>query len=736
MAASRYWPIVSFVAGELSPLLRGRFDLAQYRQGCERVENFHPIAHGGLMRRAGTQRMGNAHTSGGRARLIAFHGTDGESFIVELGTSAARIYHDGGAESVVTLASPYSVSEGRDVDYAQADDTMILVHPLYPPYRLTRHAAGEWTLDAVPFVVPPTTEGQLFASNYFTVGSSGTGSVTFTAPASYASDIGRVIRRGSGYGVITAAPTGTTYTVNVSVGFAASAALFVMEGSPQMTMTPSATGPVGATITMTGSAAWPTSYGNRVVRINGGSVLLTTFNAPNVMNAEVLSELSSTTAAVAGTWVMETPEWDAGYPRAVTFHDQRLVFGGWARNPQGVAFSGIGLFYDFRRTELATDSLTYRMAVKDAAAIQYLISDFDLVAMTDKAEIVLERTNDSAISATNPPRTRRRSNYGCARIRPVEVDGEVLFVSHDQRRIVAMFYEAQSGQYQVRDITKLAEHIPREGQGFRDLAFCRSPVPTIYAPMENGVMAACTYDMTEGVIGWWRYITAGEVHSLAVCDGNRQDRLWMNTERAIGWFIERADPYRYMRSDDSLAANETGQFGLHVDCAEVTQPVSTINEVPANPAANGVSQRVIADGYDAGDHVPAGGIITLPGAYWTFWAAAGYAYTSLVRPLPPELATAQGTGMGRPVRKGPATVKVYRTLGGLMRAAGSSAQFVLTPAVAWPVGGSTVPLPFVTGEVGVDLSGWDKDKAPFEIVQDKAMPMTVISVTDVMSNSP
>ena len=737
MAASRYWPIVSFVAGELSPLLRGRFDLAQYRQGCERIENFHPMVHGGLMRRAGTQRMGNATTAGSRARLIPFLATDGRRFQVEVGALTVRIYNEDGLETAVDLSAPWSVFDGWLLDYSQAEDTLVLVHPSFAPYRLSRFEASSWALTPISFVPAPTSADEWYASTAFTPSSSSTGTITFTGPA-YTADAGRVIRRGSGYGVISSV-VGTTINVQVSRGFTASSEPFILEGSPIVPMTPSAAGPVGAVINVVGGFAWDTTAGNgRIMRINGGLLLLLANVDAVTMTAEVLAELDSTTTAPGGGWQMEYQAWSAykGYPRAVTFHEQRLVFAGWKAEPQGIAASGIGLFYDFRRTTLATDAYSYRLAMKEAGKIEYLISDTDLVALTETAEIVLEATNETALSATNPPRPRRRSNYGCARVRPVEANGELLFVSKDERRILAMFYEADSRQYQIREISKLAEHMLREGGGVLDLAFARSPVPTIYVPLASGAMVCCTYDMTEGVVAWWRYVTAGGVESVSVCQSSLQDRLWMQTSRAIGRFIERADPYRYARKDDADASDEAGQIGLQVDCAEVSEALSQLTYAVANPASNGVSQRVVCDGYDAGDFVPSSNVVNLPAGKTRLRSAVGYAYTSLVRPMPPELATAQGTGMGRPVRKGPATVKVYRTLGGLMREAGSSAQFVLTPAVVFPDDSSNEALPFVTGEVDVDTSGWDEDKAPFEIVQDKAMPMTVISVTDVMSNSP
>ena len=45
----------SFVSGELSPLLKGRIDLAQYYQGVQTAKNVVIVPQGGMKRRPGTE---------------------------------------------------------------------------------------------------------------------------------------------------------------------------------------------------------------------------------------------------------------------------------------------------------------------------------------------------------------------------------------------------------------------------------------------------------------------------------------------------------------------------------------------------------------------------------------------------------------------------------------------------------------------------------------------------------
>ncbi len=67
----RLTPIVnSFAAGELSPRLMGRTDSPKYSSGCEKMENFMALPHGGAKRRGGTRFINEVKNSAHTTRLI------------------------------------------------------------------------------------------------------------------------------------------------------------------------------------------------------------------------------------------------------------------------------------------------------------------------------------------------------------------------------------------------------------------------------------------------------------------------------------------------------------------------------------------------------------------------------------------------------------------------------------------------------------------------------------------
>lgn len=731
MAAARYWPLVSFVSGHLSRLLRGRVDIAQYRQGCQTLVNFQPMVQGGVKRRPGTELKANAYLNSGRCRLIPFVASDGSAYMVEFTSLLIRIHDDAGVASPVDIVAPWTQPQLVDLDWAHAEDTMVLVHPEITPYRLVRFADGTWMLGTIPFFPAPTAENaNWYQSTQFTPGSTGTGTVTFTGTL-YASDVGRVIRRGAGYGTVASIGSGT-FDVTVTRGFTASTAPFVLEGSPLMTMTPQDDGPVGQTITMTGSLAWQTSGAGRVVRLHGGSVLLTDNVSATVMNGIILEELSATTTVPARGWTMEYPEWGTwrGYPRTVTFHEQRLLFGGWKAKPQGIAASGIGLFYDFRRSELATDAFTYELVSKSQNSIEYLTSDDDLVAMTVGAEIALRASAETAMSATNPPMSKRQSNNGTRRIRPVEVDGELVFVAADGRRVMSMAYDGAAGRYAVTDISVLAEDLFESP--VIDLAFGRMPIPTIFCVLASGKVACCTYNRAQGVTAWWLMETDGTVEAVGVAAGDAQDSIWLQTVRTGTpvRYVEKFRPDEYTQMLPRFNQLYEGRTGLQTDCTSIRYPAGITTSISGLTAKASLNMRVLADGYDAGlIAVSAGGVLTLPqGAEFVH---VGYAYTSTLEPMPAELATPQGAGQGRPSHPGPGFLKLDRSIGGKIDGD------PIVPALVWPAGAynETEVLTF-TGERDFQQAGWTRDQPPVTVVQDAPYPFTVLYYGTRIANSP
>jgi hypothetical protein len=156
----------NFTAGELTPRMMGRGDVARYQNGADTITNGLVLVHGGILRRYGLRFLAaTKYGSTRRARLIRYVLNVGQSYMLEFGhtyvrffdaTSGAVLLDD--SLAVLEIVSPYTEAQLPDLTTKQYDDVMYLFHPDVQPYELRRLTPTKWTLHAVRFSTQPFAE--------------------------------------------------------------------------------------------------------------------------------------------------------------------------------------------------------------------------------------------------------------------------------------------------------------------------------------------------------------------------------------------------------------------------------------------------------------------------------------------------------------------------------------------------------------------------------------------------
>lgn len=100
----------NFTAGELSPRLAGRVDLAKYANGAQRLENVIVQAHGGVSRRPGMRFVAATKETAKPVRLLPFEFSAEQAYVLELGDRYMRFYRDRGRLEVAAVSA--SVANG------------------------------------------------------------------------------------------------------------------------------------------------------------------------------------------------------------------------------------------------------------------------------------------------------------------------------------------------------------------------------------------------------------------------------------------------------------------------------------------------------------------------------------------------------------------------------------------------------------------------------------------------
>ena len=713
--------LVSFTAGELSPLLAARVDVAAYRNGARRLDNMLVRQHGGATRAWGTSYRGEVKTSAKKTRIIPYVASQADAYLVELGDLYLRVWKNGARLSGVELVTPYTEAQLFEIDFAQSADTMVLLHRSHAPRRLQRFSDTLWRVDPVPFVQEPCDEVGIQPGQALTLAAlTGAGvNATWSSGRWQAADVGRYVVAGSGRARVVSVTNPSVAVVNIEAAFTALAQpayTWTIEGTPRAAITPSAVGPVGTAITLTLDAeGWKDENVGGIVRVNGGTARVVARTDATEVDAIVVKELSTTTAAPIDAWDILQSIWGPGrgYPATGAFHEQRLWLGGSPGAPQSVYGSQTGIYFDFTPGSLDTDAVSYRLASEEQNPVEYLSASGDaLLVFGYGEETLLKGGVEKPITPTNVQR-REVSSFGCARVRPVRVQRERVMVQRSGRQVVSLRYESETGALEHDDVGVLSEHLM--APGIVDMAYQRRPLPLLWAVRADGAIAVATFDRKQNVLAWAPRTTEGAFESVAVLPTATGEECYVVARRGSKRYIE--------RMETSYEAVLGTDYGWQLDSAATFLNV-TATATFSVPHLAGLTVQALADGCYAGIFIVAGdGSVTIDQP--AFRVMLGLPYVSAVEPMPPEVPVG-GTSRGRPMRVAELALVLYRSIGGMVneRPIVNRSHPVTTDA----------PPPMVTGDVVITPDdGWKRGEPLVTVVQAEPFPLTVLALVQKLT---
>ena len=389
----------NFTAGELSPRLDGRNDLAKYSAGCATVENMVIYPHGAAARRPGTTFIAEVKSSSAKTRLIPFEFSTTQTYILELGNQYMRFYRDNGqilsGGSPFEISTPYLTAELFDIKFAQSADVMYITHPNHQTRKLSRTGHTSWTLTVVDFTNGPyldtNTSTTTITASAHTVG---TGR-TFTASAStfVSTDVDRLIRFRDGYAKVTGFTSATVVTVEI--------------------------------IKDTGSTSASTDWSLGAFSDTTGHPSCVSFFEQRLVFAATLSQPQTVFFSKSGD-----------------YENMDANIGG---------------------TVADDDAIIYTIASNQVNAIRFMAASRTLIIGTAGGEFTVTGGGDNnAITPTNIM-IKKQSNHGAANIDAVAVANATLFVQRAKRKIRELAYNFDVDGYTAPDLTILAEHVTEGG---------------------------------------------------------------------------------------------------------------------------------------------------------------------------------------------------------------------------------------------------------------------------------
>lgn len=689
--------MTNFSAGELSPRLGGRVDLAKYTNGLAQLENMFTHPHGGASRRTGFRFIREVL---GRDKIPdgSFDAVTGWTVGPGWSVAAAKAVCDGTQSAESVLSRDLELIEDRVYEIG---------------FQVSGYAAGAVTVSAGNGTVSEPVDADGVYTFRSAAGSSGL--ISISADAAF----------------------------NGSVE-----AVYVRETNPEARLIP---------FEFSTEQAYVLEFTDKNIRVfkDGGIVvdadgipveISSPYNETDLagirftqsadimylVHPEIQPHKLSRTSHV--DWKMEIvqfsappADWNAdnGYPSCITFFEERLCFAASPYKPQTVWMSKSGEYENFGVSSpvVDDDACTYTLSADQVNAIRWMVSSKKLIMGTSGGEWWLAGGSSADSVTPNSVMVRRETTHGSASIPPVVVGGIMIFLQREGRTIRELSYSFEADGYIAPDLTILAEHLTRSNS-ITEWAYQQSPDSIVWMVRDDGLMVGLTYQREHEVVGFHKHATDGKFRSVCTIPGLYQEELWTVVEREVDGIVR-----KYVERMENQFTSESTVDAFFVDSGLTYDQEVAGSVFSGLEHLEGKTVSVLADGAVRPDVIVKDGSITLASPAKV--VHAGLPFISNLQTLRLEGGSMNGgTAQGRKKRISHVTVRLFQSLGLQVGYDGEHMERAPFRTSADMVGGA--PSLF-SGDYEVKFNrGYDRDGQIY-IRQDQPLPMTVLALIPEVS---
>jgi hypothetical protein len=658
-------------------------------------------------------------------KMIPFEFSVDDSYMLVLSQQKMYIFKDGvqitniNGSGNAYLALPKVYNRFVDsINFSQAADSLILVHPDMHPQFIQRGASDStWTVTDLSFDYVPKYAYTLNIDDpqYTITPSDVTGNIEIVA-SSVTSDSGTA-----------QAGTSTTLTLKNATSYTSddqcnglSLHLTGGTGSGQYrhvsdynattkvaTVFPAFTTTPDNTTQYSIKAFGEDSVDEYFVAKNGfGRARITEYVTDTKVKAFVEIPFFDTDALTSGNWELEYGYEDVwsntrGWPRSCVFHEGRLFLGGSKSRPSTLWGSRVADFFNFDPGEQLDDSaLEATLDTGKFNAIVDLYSGRNLQIFTTGGEFYIPQTLGDPITPSTLSVKEQTSNGVKPGIPVVNIDGSTLFIQRQGKTLSEFLFNDSVAGYVSTRISLLASHL-------------------LKTPSALAVRKATSTDEGDRVL-----IVNDDDGSIACFTLLRSEQIvapseWTTDGNYVEVGVDIADVYTVVKR--TIASNtkyyvERFVEGLNTDCAtHATVTASTVS-VGGLTYLAGETLDVLSDGVVESDKAVSGGQIVFTTAATSSYEV-GLPYTSTVKTLPFEGRLPSGPTRSFKKRILSITADLYET----------QALTIDGEAVTFDADANGLITPYTGFKRKGSLLGYNKD-ATITITQGEPLDMTILSL--------
>jgi hypothetical protein len=548
----------SFAAGELSPALHGRVDLAKYQVGLRTCLNWFIHPFGGASTRAGTAFVGEVYRHTGRSRLIPFAFNTTQTYVLEFADQKMRVIKDGGyvleasfAITGITQANPAVVSVSGTHGYSNGDTVWLEGIAGMPELNRRRYTingvtASTFELDISTVGLGPWTSRGT-AARIYTIATpyptadlallkyvQSADTMTLTHPSYAPRNLTRTGHTSWTLTTITFAPTQQPPT-SVASDNPGSSYTYVVTAVSEETGEESISSAEVTATDQTSTVSWTNASGANSYNVykakNGvfGFIGRAPDGSPGFTDTSIDPDTSD------GPPQDKNP-FDAAdkYPGCSTYHEGRQWYARTNTKPQTLYSSASAAFNNMNTSTPSKDSdaITRTIASREVNEIRHLLSLNVLLVWTSGAVWKAWAGAQADVMTPANCAVKPQSYEGIAEIPPIATESSALYVTASGKKVRDVAYEFASDSFQGRNVSILAGHL-FEGRTVEEWAYAKDPDGIVWCVRSDGVLLGFTYLKEHDVYAWHRHVTDGLVESVACVTEGSESILYLAVKRTV-----------------------------------------------------------------------------------------------------------------------------------------------------------------------------------------------------------
>ena len=480
-----------------------------------------------------TRRRGLKHitTLRDNSRLAAFSVDENENYILVLSAGHVQIYS--GDTRVADLLAPWGQDDLQNLQYAQRFDTMIFVHPDYQPQILRKTTTGFELTDFI-FAINDADMSMYIPFMRF----EDTSDIKITVSTS---------DRGNNYAKFT-----------------------------------------------TSSDFWTPEYVRARFLLLDKQWIIDEY----ISSTEVIAYVNGTyslPSTPVSNWYEAAFSTQRGWPCSITFHQDRLVFGGSRSYPAGIWMSKVGQHKNFDvSTGLDDEAIFLTLLSQQRQQICTVVSGDNLQILTSDGEWAI---SSKPLTPSSVDVKQHTSVGSCATryLAPQKIEGATVFVSKTLRDIRELSLDDLGQNYNATDLCAFAKHIMTSPI---DMSY-NDATSQLFVVTADGDMAVLNQNSALGISAWGRYKTYGSFISVAVVDGSTyvvtlRDGTY-NLECFADDALDDAGKYNFALRAASLPFRASGHNVTALRIRKISLRLLNTKSVSINGARVSMPNEIYAD---------------------------------------------------------------------------------------------------------------------------------------------